>query len=139
MPQNDIRGICIFNSAHEGYRRAGVAFNAGENLFASNVFTDSQLSQIDSDPRLTVRPYPEDDTPDSSSGAMDASDLSKCVDESLIKAISQLDLNVPGHFTQDGKPDTKALSSLLKRKVSAKERDSAWANIQANADNEQIE
>ena len=48
-----------------------------------------------------------------------------------IKAtIAQLDLSDPTHVTEDGKPDATVLSDLLGWKVSAKERDDAWAEVE---------
>jgi hypothetical protein len=50
-----------------------------------------------------------------------------------IKAtIAQLDLLDPAHVTEDGKPDATVLSDLLGRKVSAMERDDAWAEMKSN-------
>jgi hypothetical protein len=50
-----------------------------------------------------------------------------------IKAtIEQLDLSDPTHVTEDGKPDATVLSDLLGRKVSARERDDAWAELKSN-------
>ncbi len=48
-----------------------------------------------------------------------------------IKAtIAQLDLSDPTHVTEGGKPDATVLSDLLGWKVSAKERDEAWAEFE---------
>lgn len=47
--------------------------------------------------------------------------------DALVKAISQLDPSSNEHFTADGKPKTDALEALVNDKVSAKERDDAWA------------
>ena len=44
--------------------------------------------------------------------------------------IAQLDLSDPTHMTEGGKPDATVLSDLLGWKVSAKERDDAWAELE---------
>ncbi|NOR69809.1 MAG: hypothetical protein GQ532_08985 [Methylomarinum sp.] len=43
----------------------------------------------------------------------------------LIDAIAQLEPGNEDHWTKDGKPEVKALSAILRRKVSAAERDNA--------------
>lgn len=48
-----------------------------------------------------------------------------------IKAtIERLDFSDPTHVTEDGKPDATVLTDLLGWKVSAKERDDAWAEVE---------
>ncbi len=44
----------------------------------------------------------------------------------LSEAIDLLKEDNEAHWTNDGKPDAKALSSILGRNVSAAERDEAW-------------
>ena len=44
--------------------------------------------------------------------------------------IAQLDLSDPTHATEEGKPDATVLSDLLGWKVSARERDDAWAEME---------
>lgn len=48
-------------------------------------------------------------------------------------AIGKLDPDNKDHWTADGKPDANALSDLLDRRVSAAERDAAWAAMQPDA------
>ncbi|MDP6622794.1 MAG: hypothetical protein QF754_11070 [Alphaproteobacteria bacterium] len=50
--------------------------------------------------------------------------------EAIKATIAQLDLSDPTHVTEDGKPDATVLSDLLGWKVSAKERDDAWAEVE---------
>lgn len=40
--------------AHHGYRRAGVGFCEGENKFHADDFSESQLKQLEDDPRLKL-------------------------------------------------------------------------------------
>jgi hypothetical protein len=50
-----------------------------------------------------------------------------------IKAtIEQLDLSDPAHATEEGKPDATVLSDLLGRKISARERDEVWAEMESD-------
>lgn len=44
----------------------------------------------------------------------------------LLNAIRDLKGDVPANWTQDGRPDARALSEILRRNVSAGERDEAW-------------
>lgn len=57
--------VRIINHAHDGYRRAGVAFDKGINLVAARAFTADQLAALQADPRLEVAaddPLPADET-----------------------------------------------------------------------------
>ncbi len=47
-------------------------------------------------------------------------------DADLLGAIDLLEEDNDAHWTNDGKPDANALSSILGRNVSAAERDKAW-------------
>lgn len=44
----------IDNLAHEGYRRAGVAFAKGINLLPATQFNAAELALLNADPRLCV-------------------------------------------------------------------------------------
>ncbi|MCY3730056.1 MAG: hypothetical protein OXF98_01835 [Rhodospirillaceae bacterium] len=50
---------------------------------------------------------------------------------SVAAAIARLDRDNPGHWTRRGKPSCRALRGLLGRRVSARERDEAWAKIES--------
>jgi hypothetical protein len=52
--------IVVMCLAHTGYRRAGLAFNRGENRYAADELSESQLAQIKADPRLKVSTVEED-------------------------------------------------------------------------------
>tara|TARA_R110002126_G_scaffold220423_5_gene365797 strand:- start:3708 stop:4169 length:462 start_codon:yes stop_codon:yes gene_type:complete len=52
--------IVVMCLAHTGYRRAGLAFNRGENRYAADDLSESQLAQIKADPRLKVSTVEED-------------------------------------------------------------------------------
>jgi len=49
------------------------------------------------------------------------------IDELLVNAIIELDVENAAHWTTQGKPEIEILKGLLKRKVSGKERDAAFA------------
>lgn len=46
--------IVINCRAHDGYRRAGIAFTKGQNIFSESELTDAQLQAIEGDARLVV-------------------------------------------------------------------------------------
>ncbi len=52
--------IVVMCLAHTGYRRAGLAFNRGENRYAADELSESQLAQIKADPRLKVSTVEQD-------------------------------------------------------------------------------
>tara|TARA_R110000868_G_scaffold408935_2_gene693310 strand:+ start:10619 stop:11278 length:660 start_codon:yes stop_codon:yes gene_type:complete len=53
-------------------------------------------------------------------------------DEEIVQAIHQLDKDKPDQFTKGGKPEVKAIEKILGgRQISAKQRDAAWAVIEA--------
>tara|TARA_E500000318_G_scaffold46673_6_gene44009 strand:+ start:290 stop:676 length:387 start_codon:yes stop_codon:yes gene_type:complete len=53
-------------------------------------------------------------------------------EEEIVQAIQQLDKENPDQFTKGGKPEVKVIEEILGgRQISAKERDSAWAVIEA--------
>lgn len=129
--------LVIHCLAHSGYRRAGVGFVKGENHFKANTFTESQLVQLEADPRLKVVHA------DEQAGQADQSTLSQgplastAVDGGLSTglsfsdAIAQLTPNDKAHFTAGGKPQCDALSQLMGNAVTAGERDALWADYQA--------
>lgn len=51
--------------------------------------------------------------------------------EQIIAAIGKLEPGNESHFTADGKPALKPLAELLGAPVTAKQRDEAWAALQA--------
>ncbi|PTP90089.1 MULTISPECIES: HI1506-related protein [Vibrio] len=143
--------ICL---AHTNYRRAGIAFQHGENRIESERITSTQLEQLKADPRLKVtvekgealqsdisniesghQPGPLDAiTPPSyiaGASAKEGNELLTTTVNNLIDAIQLLDPSNTEHFTTSGKPQVDALSELMGVKVSATERDQAWGLVQA--------
>lgn len=51
----------------------------------------------------------------------------------ILNAIRDLDPKIEAQWTQDGRPDARALSEILKQSVSAADRDAAWAEFQKKA------
>ena len=87
--------------------------------------------------RVTISPRPAVTTHIEKTASLPASDLPPPNEpearRAAIKAtIQQLDLSDPAHVTEAGKPDATVLSDLLGRKVSAMERDDAWAEMKSN-------
>lgn len=97
----EVKNILVISAAHDGYRRAGMAFKNGENLLPASQFTEAQLAQIQANPHLRYELHQED---------VDGGDASVPVDGvsggvGLMDAIKQLDLSNEAHFTKSGKPD----------------------------------
>ena len=127
--------VSVICHAHTGYRRAGMAFSKGENTLKPDSITQTQLAQLKADPRLKVTlaedalssaALNEPAGGDQSDGDLGDSTLPANLEE----AIQRLDPSNTEHFTTSGKPTTEALSELMQTKVSAAERDEAWAFIQ---------
>ncbi|EHR6781247.1 HI1506-related protein [Vibrio parahaemolyticus] len=127
--------VSVICHAHTGYRRAGMAFSKGENTLKPGSITETQLVQLKADPRLKVT-VAEDALSGSTineptGGNQSDGDLGdSALPANLVEAIQRLDPSNTEHFTTSGKPTTEALSELMQTKVSAAERDEAWAFIQ---------
>ncbi len=145
----------VINLAHDGYRRAGVAFTKGENLLSK--LDKAQLAQIEADPRLKLLSKgglsTVTDDSQTPSGAVDdlASAAALVPDnaadntpsapvkssneqdmEQVFEAIASLELANKDHFTVSGKPQAAELEKRLNRSVSASERDGMWQAYQDN-------
>ncbi|MBO0211644.1 hypothetical protein, partial [Vibrio sp. Vb0877] len=105
-------------------------FKNGENLLPASQFTEAQLAQIQADPHLRYELHQEDVDGGNASGAVDG--VSGGI--GLMDAIKQLNPSNEAHFTKGGKPELKALSTIVGRNVTGAERDEAWEAIQATAD-----
>ncbi len=79
-----------------------------------------------------TNPVTQAEPPESANEQGDATgtDAPPAIDEALLAAITALDPENKAHFTNDGEPEVKALGELVARKVSAAERDDAWARYQ---------
>lgn len=125
--------IIVKNAAHAGYRRAGLALQEGENRFEKANITDAQLAQLKADPRLAVIVEQSQASASShASGTVDGGSNGNAL--SIAEAIMQLDPNNEAHFTKSGKPELKALSTILGRNVTGSERDDAWIAMQEATD-----
>ncbi|MCG9624637.1 HI1506-related protein [Vibrio mediterranei] len=132
------QALIVKNLAHSGYRRAGLVLQKGDNPVEPETLTHTQLAQIKQDARLHVCEV-ETDQGHADSGAVDSGSLSDSVDvnkpKSLVEAIKLLDPSNKAHFTSGGKPQTDVLAELMGDKVSAKERDEAWEEVQSEQQN----
>lgn len=125
--------IIVKNAAHTGYRRAGLALQEGENRFDKATITDAQLAQLKADPRLAVIVEQSQASESGHApGAVDGSGNSNAL--SIAEAIMQLDPSNEAHFTKSGKPELKALSTILGRNVTGAERDEVWSAMQDAAE-----
>ncbi|MGF1775898.1 HI1506-related protein [Vibrio nomapromontoriensis] len=132
------QAITVKNLAHGGYRRAGIAFEKGDNRIEPETITTTQLEMLKQDPRLKVCDVQASPSGEQS-GAVDAGALSHLVTEplaALIEAIKQLDPSNNQHFTSSGKPQVDALAERVGQKVSASERDAAWEAMQSQTHHE---
>jgi hypothetical protein len=116
--------------AHHGYRRAGVGFCKGENRFNADDFSESQLAQLNDDPRLKLQFTFADalhtSAPlDTRLGQQQEPRSNTAL--SFAEAMLALEPGNKDHFTGDGKPQCDALSKLMRQPVSASERDRLWA------------
>ncbi|UTV30165.1 HI1506-related protein [Photobacterium atrarenae] len=122
--------LVVQSLAHDGYRRAGMAFKPGENIIPENSITCSQLAMLQADPRLAVLgtdgAVTQADPADGASGAV----VQEPVSDGLIAAIGKLEPDNPDHFTTANKPQVDALEKLVGRSVTASERDDAWEDFQ---------
>lgn len=124
--------VIVKNSAHSGYRRAGIKFAQGDNRLAE--LTPAQLAQINNDPYLALvaaasaEPAPAADGAHSG-GQLDPAALAEPL--TLAQAIQRLDPQNPDHYTSTGLPQLDALEQLVGHKVSAKQRDAALAELKA--------
>ncbi|WP_065204251.1 HI1506-related protein [Shewanella woodyi] len=144
---NTLRLAVITCFAHNGYRRAGIGFCKGENKFNADDFSESQLEQLNGDPRLKlifIEPDAVQTTilPDSSSGqtvdlqanktrSKEGPTLSGDLGATFADAVAKLEPDNKAHFTGSGKPQCEALSELMGKPVSASERDLWWTEFQA--------
>jgi len=92
------------------------------------------MTEPDTPRRVTIRPRPAVTThtetmAPQSTKQPDDPDARRVA---IKTAIEQLDLSDPTHVTEDGKPDATVLSDLLGRRVSARERDDAWAEMESD-------
>ena len=110
--------------AHHGYRRAGVGFCKGENTFNADGFSESQLAQLNDDPRLKLQ-FVEADALQAK-GSDVKTDEQRLIVLSFAEAVLALEPGNKDHFTGDGKPQCDALSKLMHQPVSANERDRLW-------------
>ncbi len=127
--------VSVICHAHTGYRRAGMAFSKGENTLKPDSITQTQLAQLKADPRLKVtlaeKALSSSTLNETTGGDQSDGDLGdSALPANLVEAIQRLDPSNTEHFTTSGKPTTEALSELMQTKVSAAQRDEAWALIQ---------
>ncbi len=134
MSKTIIAQLIIICLAHDGYRRAGVEFDKGENILDASELSDAQLGQIKADSRLEVveskTPATKTNPGKNTQGSLDENGVvltPKLTPEQQFSAIvATLDKGNKKHFTNDGKPQLDALKAAGLKLLSA-ERDAAWA------------
>ncbi|MEE2025032.1 HI1506-related protein [Alkalimonas mucilaginosa] len=131
--------LFIVCAAHTGYRRGGIRFVQGENTVETENLTAEQLQQIHQDPLLVVGEYADSislqDEANKGSGTQgpvgDGTLSAAVTGLTLEQAFAQLQPDNPDHFTQSNQPQLSALEQLTGRRVTAAERNEAWAAYQA--------
>lgn len=143
--------LFIVCAAHSGYRRGGIRFTKGQNTVNAEKLSAEQLEQINNDPLLIVGEYadgislasldeptakgllPETNQGSDTQGGLGDGALSASITELMLEqAFAQLQPGNPDHFTQSNQPQLSALEQLTGRRVTAAERNEAWAAYQAN-------
>lgn len=148
--KNEVFNVEVHSTRPDGYRRGGFRLTRGTNRL--EMVDGSALQRLRSDTSLLVK----DVVPASGSLLMQAVQTEGREDSLLSNAKTALSLRqetetaagtqlladdvtpldaliatlTPEQFTQSGLPDTKALSALAGRPVSAAERDAAWQQYQ---------
>lgn len=140
--QEQVSVLMVVSRQPNGYRRAGLAFNKGDNPLSLAELSDEQVAAIKADTRLKVF---ETSMAVDSTGSLDipngdpsltSQDTTAPVPLSFAEAIAKLDKANNEHFTSSGKPQCSALEALMGQAISAAERDAQWAAFTANADGE---
>lgn len=137
--QDNVPVLMVVSRQPNGYRRAGLAFNKGDNHLPLAELSDEQVAAIKADTRLKVF---ETSMAVDSTGSLDipngdpsltSQDTTAPVPLSFAEAIAKLDKANNEHFTSSGKPQCSALEALMGQPISAAERDAQWAAFTANA------
>lgn len=133
--------ISVFNSAHSGYRRAGIAFAKGDNVVESP--TEAQIQQIANDKRLVLQGASETESTTQTDMVGADNSLQQGVGEPaqitgdgsgealpeippLAEVINTLAIDGTLELTKSGKPEVAQLEEVNQTSVSAAERDAAW-------------
>lgn len=141
--QDNVSVLMVVSRQPNGYRRAGLAFNKGDNPLSLAELSDEQVAAIKADTRLKVfeTSMAVDspgslDIPNSDPSLTSTDTTTASVPLSFAEAIAKLDKANNEHFTSSGKPQCSALEALMGQPISAAERDAQWAAFTANADGE---
>ena len=128
------KSITVFNSAHDGYYRAGIRLNKGDNIVDG--LSGKQIQQITNDPRLVLQNADKAESDDKTqlvAGNNGASEY-HLSDQDIAKVIHRLKLDGSLDLTKSGKPSVEQLEDETFDRITAKQRDSAWAWYNDNPD-----
>lgn len=149
------QSITVFNSGHAGYRRAGIAFNKGDNVIDG--LSAAQIQQIENDPRLVLQNADSAESADQTQlvengDSVDITKLSEAVGDgsgeklplliqppeelfAVVAIIQTLATTNALELTGSGVPTTACLEAATAgMKISAAQRDTAWEWLKANPD-----
>lgn len=138
--------VLLVTAVTESFRRAGFGFTNKGTALLREQLTDGQYKQIVNEPRLSLREVTADQIPEGAhiaySDALAAQKQAQVDGQqgedfqtvaTLAEAFALLDPSNKEHFTGTGTPQLEALSKLLGRRVTAAERDPAFAEFKAQS------
>lgn len=108
--------IVINCRAHDGYRRAGIAFTKGQNVFSESELTDAQLQAIEGDARLVVSVEANETQDDTSAGSAKTANVAQtqgsvgAANSADGVATTELTGTIGGVVTHDG--EQKSLADM---------------------------
>ncbi|CAD6366738.1 hypothetical protein SHEWT2_01219 [Shewanella hafniensis] len=104
--------IVINCRAHDGYRRAGIAFTKGQNVFSESELTDAQLQAIEGDARLVVSVEANETQDDTSAGKAQTANVAQTKGSvgtaNSADGVTELTGSIAGVVTIDGLQKTLA-------------------------------
>jgi len=144
------KSFIVFNSAHDGYRRANISFNRGDNVIEN--LSAAQIQQIANDKRLVLQNADTAKSADQTELVEngDSVDSVELVGDgsgeklppvivppegvaNVVELIKALQLRGNLELTNSGKPTTNCLEAGEEdRHISASLRDEAWDWLNAN-------
>lgn len=119
----------IVTSVGASFRRAGMRFTKQETTLMVDDLSEEQVEAIKSEKNLVVKET-EVEEPDQGSKTTPSGNDQDNGDDlpaKLIEAIGQLDPENSEHYTGKGVPQLDALAELVGQKVTAAQRDEAFA------------
>lgn len=126
----------ITNTAHSGYRRAGICFVSGVNTLETSDISAQQLAQIRDDSRLVVQGAEKSASGDQANHSQTAQGhVEQHSLADVVGMIKALDKDDPSVWKQDSTPK----ASAFPRGVSAELRETAWQSVLDEIENTPVD